>query len=117
MQFFSAAERLRDDFQYRFETSIYDKTDKFAEKGVELIQYPDVDSAISEQCKYGLVFSQACRYATRSTQKMGFFFAMKKLLRKLIVKGYHKGKLMRQYSKFADGAVVAVCSAGCRQPM
>ena len=82
--------------------SLYSKQDSLLRKGVKFKFFPAASSSLSNQCKYGIVFSQSLRYSKRCSSKASFIVAVKSLLQKLVNKGYSKSLLLKFYRRFCN---------------
>ena len=83
--------------------SLYSKQEALAKMGVQFIFYPAVSSALSNQCKYGIVFSHCHRLLSRCSYKADFILAVQDLMRKLHEKpggGYKLSRMLKYYQRF-----------------
>ena len=60
---------------YSLRSSLYNKQDSLLRKGVNFKFYPAATSNLSNQAKYGIVYSQCLRYSKRCSSKASFIVA------------------------------------------
>jgi hypothetical protein len=77
----------------RFICKVYDKKIKLMAEGAQLIFYPHATTMLSDQCKYGIVYSQCHRYYMRCTLLKDFQEACKILIETLATKKNYKIKM------------------------
>ena len=66
-----------------------------------MVIYPQVDTMLSRQCEYGIVYSQAHRFMRRCSFRSDFDAALKELVVYLVnTKGYSKTQCLNQVKKF-----------------
>jgi hypothetical protein len=86
----------------RFLCKVYDKKIKLMAAGAKLIYYPHASSMLSEQCKYGIVFSSAYRYFGHCTILQDFQTEMINIIKTLVLKKEYRITLcMAQLKRFA----------------
>jgi hypothetical protein len=82
---------------------IYDKRleDKF--KDIKVNRYPDIDSALSDRSKYGIVSSQMHRFSRRCSLNRDFVYNTSLVVHRLIEKGYSTLSVWKLVRKFIKG--------------
>ena len=86
---------------FKFKTAVYNKRDEQAYKDMPMVIYPQVDTMLSKQCKYGIVYSQAHCFMQCCSFRSDFDAALKELVVYLVnTKGYSKTQCLKQVKKF-----------------
>jgi hypothetical protein len=92
---------LTDDGQLDYE--LYDKREHLIVNGKRLSKlrnFPHVESALADMCKYGVMTSQMYRFARRFTKASLFQKEVLKLANKMIKEGYIPSKLIQKIIGF-----------------
>ena len=77
---------------YKFKTAVYNKRSEAVYKDLPMVVYPQKDTMLAAQCKFGIVYSQAHRFMQRCTFRSDFDSAVIELVVYLInEKGYTAG--------------------------
>ena len=86
---------------YKFKTAVYNKRSEAVYKDLPMVVYPQKDTMLAAQCKFGIVYPQAHRFVRRCTFRSDFDSAVKELVVYLIdVKGYPYSACIKQLKKF-----------------
>lgn len=81
-------------------TRIYDKRLEPQFRMINFIRFPDIDSAISDSAKYGVVISQLHRFSRLCSYRSDFIKEVVSLLYTLVKKGYNRRVMFRQVKAF-----------------
>ena len=86
---------------FKFKTSAYNKRAEPEYHNMPMVVYPQVDTMLSRQCKYGIVYSQAHRFMRRCSFRADFDAAIRDMVIYLVKgKGYSKSQCLKQVKKF-----------------
>ena len=86
---------------FKFKTAVYNKRAEPAYKDMPMVIYPQANTMLSKQCKYGIVYSQAHRFMRRCSFRYDFDTALRDLVVYLVkTKGYSKVRCLQQVRKF-----------------
>jgi len=85
---------------FKYKTAVYNKRAEPAYKDMPMVIYPQADTMLSKQCKYGIVYSQAHRFMRRCTFRSDFDDALRDLVIYLVnTKKYSKLRCLKQVKK------------------
>jgi len=86
---------------FKYKTSVYNKRGEPAYKNMPMVIYPQANTMLSKQCRYGIVYSQAHRFMRRCSFRSDFDAALIELVVYLVnIKGYSKKTCLSQVRKF-----------------
>ena len=89
---------------YRYRTETYDKKDDAQYDRIRdhIVYYCHPDTMLPDSCIYGVVYSQAQRYAKRNSTLEDFRVAVLRMVGRMASMGYVHRKINKQFGKFAS---------------
>ena len=89
---------------YRYRTETYDKKDDTQYDRIRdhIVYYCHPDTMLPDSCIYGVVYSQAQRFAKRNTTLEDFRANMLRMVGRMATLGYSHRKINSQFSKFTQ---------------
>ena len=88
---------------YYYTTEVYDR--KYDDPGLESIRkdmifYQRPSTMLSDQCIYGVVYSEMARFSRRCSRKQEFMMATKRMVNKMVDMEYEASKIEAKIKKF-----------------
>lgn len=84
----------------RWHSKLYDKRIELMKKGLKLNKFPQPDSCLSNQCKYGVITSQCARFLNANTRPKDFLHAATSRYNDYYHKPYNPRIMNKYFERF-----------------